>query len=115
MLKMTSNERRNCTDISAQPRWSLVAQLLFCSYAVTLANVNIAVERLRELGVPFERPADYYAETVKNDDHMLKLKDSLLADMRRLGEKQEKVKQKLAKKYAKQVRTAPHFCPLSLL
>lgn len=73
-------------------------------YAVTLANVNAAIERFKTIGVPFERPADYYAETVKTDEHMLKLKDSLLADMRRLGEKQERIKQKMAKKYAKQVQ-----------
>jgi hypothetical protein len=86
--------------------WFRLPPVFFFSYAATLASVNMAFSRFKTLGVPHERPADYYAETVKTDEHMLKLKDSLLADMRRLGEKQEKIKQKLAKKYAKQVRVS---------
>ena len=32
-----------------------------------------ALPKLRRLGVPIERPSDYFAEMVKTDDHMQKV------------------------------------------
>ena len=32
-----------------------------------------ALPKLKQLGVPIERPSDYFAEMVKTDDHMQKV------------------------------------------
>jgi hypothetical protein len=39
-----------------------------------MANVNLALQRLDQYGIKHQRPADYYAETLKTDDQMLKIK-----------------------------------------
>lgn len=43
-------------------------------YDITVLNVKSAVAKLEDLGIPYKRPEDYYAEMIKTDDHMLKLK-----------------------------------------
>lgn len=53
-----------------------------------------------------QRPEDYYAEMMKTDDHMLKLKDHLLAEKRRKDERSQSIKERQMKKFAKKVR----FC-----
>lgn len=43
-------------------------------YQTTLANVKKAFSKMDELGIPYKRPDDYFAEMVKTDEHMLKIK-----------------------------------------
>ena len=45
-----------------------------CSYNQGLSAVVEARDRLNELGVPYKRPTDYYAEMLKSDDHMRRVK-----------------------------------------
>ncbi|KAL3994548.1 Eukaryotic rRNA processing protein EBP2 family protein [Acanthocheilonema viteae] len=39
--------------------------------------VQVAVSRLREMGVKISRPSDYYAEMVKSDEHMQKIRQRM--------------------------------------
>lgn len=39
-------------------------------YNHSLLAVALARSRFQELGVPFERPNDYFCESVKSDAHM---------------------------------------------
>jgi rRNA-processing protein EBP2 len=55
-------------------------------------------------GVPFLRPADYYAEMIKSDTHMLKVKDKLLFQKKMMEESEERRKQREAKKFGKEVQ-----------
>ena len=43
------------------------------SYKQAQMAVAEALPKLRKLGVPIERPSDYFAEMVKTDDHMQKV------------------------------------------
>lgn len=81
--------------------------VLHLSYNLTLASLHKALALCEEHGVKHQRPEDYYAEMVKTDDHMLKLKDHLLAEKRRKEERVKTVKERQMKKFAKKVR--PHF------
>ena len=55
-------------------------------------------------GLKFQRPDDYYADMLKTDDHMLKLKDHLLAEKKRKDDRTKLVKERQMKKFAKKVR-----------
>ena len=43
------------------------------SYQQACSSVKVGLRKLEELGVPTQRPEDYFAEMVKNDDHMRKV------------------------------------------
>jgi hypothetical protein len=45
-----------------------------CSYLQALACVKESRERCEKLGVPCLRPHDYYAEMMKDDKHMNKVR-----------------------------------------
>lgn len=55
-------------------------------------------------GVPFERPDDYYAEMMKTDEHMKKIKGVLLKEKRQIDEAVERRKNRTNKKFAKQLQ-----------
>ncbi|XP_057311380.1 probable rRNA-processing protein EBP2 [Hydractinia symbiolongicarpus] len=63
-----------------------------------------ALSRLRSLDIPTERPDDYFAEMVKTDVHMQKIRQKLL-DRKTSMEKSEKAKkQRQLKKIGKKVQ-----------
>ena len=76
-----------------------------CSYAQALESVHKALALCEKHGVKHQRPEDYYAEMLKTDDHMLKLKDHLLAEKRRKEERTKTIKERQMKKFAKKVRS----------
>ena len=47
-------------------------------YEQALGSANEAIRRLKELGVPVKRPRDYYAEMVKSDEHMKRVRAELI-------------------------------------
>lgn len=49
-----------------------LAQVIYYSYKQAEKAVQIAVPRLREMGVKIFRPTDYFAEMMKSDRHMQK-------------------------------------------
>lgn len=61
---------------------------------------------LLKLKVPFSRPMDYFAEMVKSDEHMDKLKNKLLAEAADKKASEEAKKQRNLKKFGKQVQNA---------
>lgn len=63
-----------------------------------------AYEKLESMGLPFLRPTDYYAEMVKSDAHMEKVKGRLLAEKRSIEESEERRKARETKKHAKEVQ-----------
>lgn len=76
-----------------------------------LAFYNQALEGTREaflkfetMKLPFLRPSDYYAEMVKTDSHMEKIKGRLLYEKRRMEEAEERRKARDNKKKAKEVQ-----------
>ncbi|SCV01688.1 LAMI_0G13080g1_1 [Lachancea mirantina] len=75
-------------------------------YKQSLEAVHEAKEHLKRLKVPFKRPLDYFAEMVKSDEHMDKLKSKLVAEASDKKAREEARKQRQLKKFGKQVQVA---------
>lgn len=73
-------------------------------YAQSLAAVKEARARLRKEGVPFTRPVDYFAEMVKSDEHMGKVKGKLVEAAASKKASQDARRQRDLKKFGKQVQ-----------
>lgn len=72
-------------------------------YAQSLAAARLARDRLRAEGVPFGRPGDYFAEMVKDDGHMEKVRARLVEAEGNKRAAAEARKLRDAKKFGKQV------------
>jgi rRNA-processing protein EBP2 len=73
-------------------------------YTQALEGTREAFAKLQALGIPFLRPADYYAEMVKSDGHMLKVKEMLLSQQKQIEETEERRKAREAKRFSKEVQ-----------
>lgn len=80
----------------------LARELAF--YTQALEGTRQAFEKLHSMGLPFLRPSDYYAEMVKTDFHMEKVKGRLLAEKNRIEEAEERRKAREAKRLSKQIQ-----------
>lgn len=54
-------------------------------YNSALEAVNESRTICKQAGIPFSRPDDFFAEMVKNDDHMAKVKDKLIFETKKMG------------------------------
>jgi rRNA-processing protein EBP2 len=75
-------------------------------YAQCLEAANEGRRLLLKEGVPFTRPNDYFAEMVKSDEHMGKIKAKLTEDAAGKKAAAEARKLRDAKKFGKQVQVA---------
>lgn len=75
-------------------------------YKQGLDAVKQARSTLLKLKVPFSRPMDYFAEMVKSDEHMDKLKNKLLTEAANKKASEEAKKQRNLKKFGKEVQNA---------
>lgn len=75
-------------------------------YKQSLDAVNEARLKLKKEGVPFSRPVDYFAEMVKTDEHMGKIKQKLVDEAAGKKAASEARKQRDLKKFGKQVQIA---------
>lgn len=73
-------------------------------YTQALEGTRQAFDKLESMKLSFLRPPDYYAEMVKTDSHMLKIKGKLLVEKKRIEEADERKKAREAKKIAKEVQ-----------
>ncbi|EXB44287.1 hypothetical protein L484_012206 [Morus notabilis] len=80
----------------------LARELAFFNQA--LEGTKRAFEKLQSMGLPFLRPSDYYAEMVKTDSHMEKVKGRLLAEKRNIEEAEERRKARESKRLAKEIQ-----------
>ncbi|XP_023522121.1 probable rRNA-processing protein EBP2 homolog [Cucurbita pepo subsp. pepo] len=97
---------RLCLDIDQEKEVDvnddLARELAF--YTQAFQGTRMALEKFQSLGLPFLRPSDYYAEMVKTDTHMGKVKGRLLAEQRKMEEAEERRKAREAKKLAKEIQ-----------
>jgi rRNA-processing protein EBP2 len=75
-------------------------------YKQCLSSVKDARGRLKKEGASFSRPADYFAEMVKSDEHMGKIKQKLIDEAAGKKASAEARKQRDLKKFGKQVQVA---------
>ena len=76
-------------------------------YKQSLDAVNESYEILhKKLKIPFIRPLDYFAEMVKSDEHMDKIKTKLITEVSERKAREEARRQRQLKKFGKQVQIA---------
>ncbi|KAJ4250633.1 rRNA-processing protein EBP2 [Fusarium torreyae] len=75
-------------------------------YSQSLEAARSARKLLRQEGVPFSRPKDYFAEMIKEDAHMEKVKAKLVEEASNKKAAQEARKLRDLKKFGKQVQVA---------
>lgn len=75
-------------------------------YAQSLSAVIEARKQFKAEGVPFTRPNDYFAEMVKADEHMAKIKAKLIDAAASKKASADARKQRDLKKFGKQVQVA---------
>ncbi|KAJ5279468.1 hypothetical protein N7478_004840 [Penicillium angulare] len=75
-------------------------------YKVCQAAAAEARGLLKKEGIPFTRPGDYFAEMVKNDEHMDKIKKKLYDEAAGKKAAAEARRQRDLKKFGKQVQVA---------
>lgn len=68
--------------------------------------MRIAQGKLDELGIPHQRPDDYFAEMVKSDAHMARVKGKLIKQQTDAKETDERRKARDNKKFGKQFQAA---------
>lgn len=74
-------------------------------YNNSLAAVKHAKQLLKEKDFPYKRPEDYFAEMLKSDAHMAKVKDKLIYEQKKIATVEERKKSKEHKKVAKKVQS----------
>ena len=75
-------------------------------YNQALAAVTSAQGRMDRMGVPYLRPEDYFAEMMKSDEHMSKVKRRMIQQQQEIIGQEQRRKQRTAKKFGKQVQIA---------
>ncbi|KAI9666824.1 MAG: rRNA-processing protein and EBNA1-binding protein ebp2 [Trizodia sp. TS-e1964] len=75
-------------------------------YKQSLAAVKEGRVLLKKEGLPFSRPTDYFAEMVKSDDHMDRIKHKMIDEAASKKAAAEARKQRDLKKFGKQVQVA---------
>lgn len=74
------------------------------SYKQALHSAQEAHTLASKLKFPFTRPADYFAEMVKSDSHMERIRQRLLNESAEIKRSEEKRKERQNKKYGKQIQ-----------
>ncbi|KAL4930811.1 EBP2 family rRNA-processing protein [Aspergillus undulatus] len=97
---LTSQEETSVPDANDD----LNRELAF--YKTAQAGALLARKLLKKEGVPFTRPGDYFAEMVKTDEHMGKIKKKLYDEAAGKKAAAEARKQRDLKKFGKQVQVA---------
>ena len=77
---------------------------LLCSYKQALHSANAARSLAAKHNFPFTRPADYFAEMVKTDAHMERIRQRLLDEKAEMKRSEQKKKEREGKKYGKQIQ-----------
>lgn len=99
-LSVTSSESAEILDIDDD----LNRELAF--YKQSLHAAQVARTLLKKEGIPFTRPTDYFAEMVKSDEHMGKIKQKLVDEAASKKAAGEARRQRDLKKFGKQVQVA---------
>ena len=76
------------------------------SYELSLGVASEGLHRLTDLSIPFRIPVDFFAERVKPDKHMSRIKDKLIEEKRKMESVADRKKGKEDKKFAKQVQSS---------
>ena len=93
--------------VSLQPphKQSLLLLLVYNnSYKQALHGANTARVLAAKHKFPFTRPSDYFAEMIKSDAHMERIRQRLLDESASIKKSEDKRKEREGKKFGKQVQ-----------
>ena len=79
----------------------LEREMLF--YNHSLKSVDVGRAKLKQLNIPFRRPNDFFCENVKSDAHMIRIKDRLLLEEKKMEAVEKRKNREQNRKYNKQV------------
>ncbi|KAG0280283.1 rRNA-processing protein and EBNA1-binding protein ebp2 [Linnemannia exigua] len=96
---ITSTQAVNVAD----PDDDLNREVAFYNQALEAAIMGR--DRIRKEGGVFERPGDYFAEMIKTDDHMAKIRQRLLDENASIEASERAKAQRELKKFGKKVQT----------
>ena len=89
--------------VVADPDDDLTREVAF--YDQALEAAVLGRERIKKEGGVFERPDDYFAEMIKTDDHMAKIRQRLLDENASIQASERAKAQRDLKKFGKKVQT----------
>jgi rRNA-processing protein EBP2 len=64
--------------------------VLLCLLLQALSATSEAIARFQSAGVSWHRPPDYYAEMVKSDEQMARIKDKLMYEQQQIDQAAER-------------------------
>eukprot|EP00521_Asterionellopsis_glacialis_P016552 CAMPEP_0195292144 /NCGR_PEP_ID=MMETSP0707-20130614/8640_1 /TAXON_ID=33640 /ORGANISM="Asterionellopsis glacialis, Strain CCMP134" /LENGTH=360 /DNA_ID=CAMNT_0040352541 /DNA_START=48 /DNA_END=1130 /DNA_ORIENTATION=+ len=76
----------------------------YAFYNMAVDAVTVARSLCEESSIPFSRPDDFFAEMVKTDDHMAKVKDRLIFETKKMDAFQQRKQNKEFKLHEKEKR-----------
>ncbi|KAL0079843.1 putative rRNA-processing protein ebp2 [Phycomyces blakesleeanus] len=97
-MVVTSSEPTVVADVEDE----MARELSF--YQQALEAANIARDLVNQAGDAFTRPDDYFAEMLKSDEHMAKVRQRLLDETARLKASADAKRQRNLKKFGKKVQ-----------
>ncbi|KAJ9096075.1 hypothetical protein QFC21_005440 [Naganishia friedmannii] len=97
-LTLTSHEDHSEVD----PSDDLKRELAF--YKQALSVVDKAKKLCQKSDIPFTRPTDYYAEMIKSDAQMARLRSNLVEEAASIKKSEQARKQRDLKKYGKEIQ-----------
>jgi rRNA-processing protein EBP2 len=74
------------------------------SYKQALHSAQAAKALAAKHNLPFTRPSDYFAENVKSDSHMERIRVRLLNEKTGIAQSEQKRREREGKKFGKQVQ-----------
>ncbi|KAJ1966651.1 RRNA processing protein [Dispira parvispora] len=97
-MDITATEEYEVPD----PEDELKRELAF--YTQAMDAINVGKQKVLDAGVAFTRPDDYFAEMVKSDDHMLRIRKKLLEESKSIKAGEDARRQRELKKFGKKIQ-----------
>ncbi|KAL7675423.1 hypothetical protein ACOME3_001683 [Neoechinorhynchus agilis] len=80
--------------------FKLEAQIQKLASVATMA----AIDKFKKLHIPYKRPVDYYAEMLKSDDHMKKIKSKLIGKQEEIERREHARRLRHQRKFGKKIQ-----------
>lgn len=97
-MTITSSEPVTVEDVEND----MARELAF--YQQALEAAKLGRELVKKAGVEFTRPDDYFAEMLKSDEHMAKIRQRLLDESAAVKASEDAKRQRQLKKFGKKVQ-----------
>lgn len=104
MLTTTSTANSHCTPLPYLFLPLVYSSQSGISYKQALHSAQEARALAQKHSFPFTRPVDYFAEMVKSDSHMERIRQRLLDESAGMKRAEDKRKEREGKKFGKQVQ-----------